>query len=242
MKMTDYEEFSTTRPKKKGKIVMCIPYAFRTVAGKDGKKAVPVATDDPAPFITRSGYLAFSSAEEAKDFLKELETYFKRNGFTNFPEIRKAAEMSGTMLANARLITGPRKAEGGKLLGFGGKISCDTCIVIDGKSVPFTAKSVNELIHADWAGNLRLTEMNASRKGMKERGVIEARGGEESRDEGMVKFTYPGSNIDMKVSVSLLKDYESYFGREIKSQTCATRGFTYVKPEKPKLREGVDSK
>lgn len=240
--MTDYEEFSTTRPKKKGKVVMCVPYAFKTVDGKDGRKAVPVMPRNPGMFVTRSGYLAFSSVEEAQELLKELETVFKRNGIGNFAEIRKAAEMSKAMIANARLVTDPRRKADGKLTGFGGKFTCDTCIIVGGKSIPFTAKSVNDLIHSDWAGNLRLTETNASRQGMKERGIIEAKGLEESRDEGMVRFTYPGSNIDMKVSVSLLQDYESYFGREIKSTTCASRGFTYVKPKTKAVMREADSK
>ena len=66
----DYEEFSTTRPKKKGKVVMCVPYAFKTVQGKDGRKAVPVAPKTAMPFVTKSGYLAFSSVEEAEEYLK----------------------------------------------------------------------------------------------------------------------------------------------------------------------------
>lgn len=241
----DYEELSSIRPKKKGNIVMCVPFSFKVVKQSpfgllnDGKKAIPTMPEKTEIGMTKSGFLAFASEEEALECLEELEKNFTRKGITNFKDIKKAALLSKDMLKQSRIITGSAKDIDIKA-SFGGKVSCESCIFQNGKLIPFTAKSTNDLVHINWYKNLGMYNKSLSQDSAPgNKGILKASRLNEE-DETMVIFTVPHTNMKIKASVSILKEYEAMCGKNIDSKSCSTpRGFSLARSnEIPEMTRG----
>ena len=96
-----YAEFTSDRPMKKGKTVMCVPFAFK-IYDKDGRKvAVPTRPKVLSAGISKSGYLMFCDEAEAMECLENLELEFRKNGISNFKDIKKASLLSKDLLRHA---------------------------------------------------------------------------------------------------------------------------------------------
>ena len=225
-----YAEFTSDRPVKKGKTVMCVPFAFK-IYDKDGRKvAVPTRPKVLSAGISKSGYLMFCDEAEAMECLENLELEFRKNGISNFKDIKKASLLSKDLLRHA----GFAKKKNGTF-------KMIAAIRTQRGLLPMECKSIEDLEHIDWYKTLSFREQHRLNKSER-RGIFTSFGEREkiSPENPLVSFRLPGTTTEIRTTVSMLREYEKEFGNIQAKSAEQARGITHIKESVHEKRSQAD--